>query len=53
MCKQKVKNNKLSQFTEHKPLAANEVHVMLFEPANPLNTGDKMSELTVETPEYL
>ncbi|MBD1364207.1 cupin domain-containing protein [Mucilaginibacter sp. ZT4R22] len=39
--------------TEHKPVAAEEVHVMLFEPASTLNTGDKVSELTVETPEYL
>ncbi|MEO7212839.1 cupin domain-containing protein [Mucilaginibacter sp.] len=39
--------------TEHKPVAAEEVHVMLFEPAGTLNTGDKVSELTVETPEYL
>jgi mannose-6-phosphate isomerase-like protein (cupin superfamily) len=38
---------------EHKPVAAEEVHVMLFEPASTLNTGDKVSELTVETPEYL
>ena len=38
---------------EHKPVAANEVHVMLFEPANTLNTGDKLSELTVENPEHL
>ncbi|WP_208394645.1 cupin domain-containing protein [Mucilaginibacter gilvus] len=39
--------------TEHKPVAAEEVHVMLFESASTLNTGDKVSELTVETPEYL
>ena len=31
---------------EHKPVAAEEVSVMLFEPAGTLNTGDKRSELT-------
>ena len=33
--------------TEHKPVAEQEVHVMLFEPASTLNTGDALSsELT-------
>ena len=31
---------------EHKPIADNEVLVMLFEPATTLNTGDTESELT-------
>jgi mannose-6-phosphate isomerase-like protein (cupin superfamily) len=31
---------------EHRPVANNEVHVMLFEPATTLNTGDKQTELT-------
>lgn len=31
---------------EHKPVAANEVSIMLFEPANTLNTGDAESDLT-------
>ncbi len=35
---------------EHKPVAENEVEVMLFEPASTLNTGDKtQSEFTKET----
>ncbi len=35
---------------EHKPYAAEEVHVMLFEPASTLNTGNVHSERTVEKP---
>lgn len=31
---------------EHKPVAKNEVLVMLFEPATTLNTGDTENELT-------
>lgn len=31
---------------EHKPLAKEEVWVMLFEPATTINTGDKNNELT-------
>lgn len=32
--------------TEHKPVAPEEVHVMLFEPASTLNTGNQKNELT-------
>ena len=32
---------------EHRPVAEEEVHVMLFEPATTLNTGDVKSERTV------
>jgi len=32
--------------TEHKPVAENEVSVMLFEPASTLNTGNTENELT-------
>jgi mannose-6-phosphate isomerase-like protein (cupin superfamily) len=32
--------------TEHKPVAPEEVHVMLFEPASTLNTGNQENELT-------
>ncbi|ACU04992.1 cupin domain-containing protein [Pedobacter heparinus] len=32
--------------TEHRPVAENEVSVMLFEPATTLNTGDTESDLT-------
>jgi mannose-6-phosphate isomerase-like protein (cupin superfamily) len=32
--------------TEHRPVAENEVSIMLFEPASTLNTGDTESELT-------
>ncbi len=33
---------------EHRPVAPNEVSVMLFEPASTLNTGDARGELTKE-----
>ncbi|HMH23838.1 MAG TPA: cupin domain-containing protein [Puia sp.] len=39
--------------TDHRPIAANEVHVMLFEPASTLNTGDQKNELTREKLEKL
>jgi mannose-6-phosphate isomerase-like protein (cupin superfamily) len=32
---------------EHKPVAEEEAHVMLFEPASTLNTGNVESEMTV------
>jgi mannose-6-phosphate isomerase-like protein (cupin superfamily) len=35
---------------EHRPCAEQEVHVMLFEPAGTLNTGNVRSERTVEAP---
>jgi mannose-6-phosphate isomerase-like protein (cupin superfamily) len=38
---------------EHKPVAAGEVHVLLFEPASTLNTGDVRNERTVESPERI
>ena len=31
---------------EHKPVAKNEVHVMLFEPAGTINTGEISNEMT-------
>lgn len=34
--------------TEHRPVATNEVSVMLFEPATILNTGDQRNERTKE-----
>ena len=36
--------------TEHRPSAVEEVHVLLFEPAGTLNTGNVRNELTVERP---
>ena len=36
--------------TEHRPVAEEEVHVVLFEPATTLNTGDVQSERTVREP---
>jgi mannose-6-phosphate isomerase-like protein (cupin superfamily) len=35
---------------EHRPVADEEVHVMLFEPASTLNTGNVRAALTVERP---
>ncbi len=38
---------------EHKPVAEDEVHVLLFEPSTTINTGNVRSELTVDTPHRL
>jgi mannose-6-phosphate isomerase-like protein (cupin superfamily) len=38
---------------EHKPVAAEEVHVMLFEPGTLLNTGDQENEFTVKNLQHL
>lgn len=38
---------------EHRPVAEQEVSVMLFEPATTLNTGDTKGEMTRETPEHI
>lgn len=38
---------------EHRPVAEEEVHVLLFEPASTLNTGDVQSERTVRDPEWI
>lgn len=35
---------------EHQPVAPEEVHVLLFEPASTLNTGNLRNERTVEQP---
>jgi mannose-6-phosphate isomerase-like protein (cupin superfamily) len=35
---------------EHRPVAEQEVHVLLFEPATTLNTGNVVSERTVSEP---
>ncbi len=32
--------------TEHRPVAENEVHILLFEPATTVNTGQQQHELT-------
>ena len=38
---------------EHRPVADEEVHVLLFEPAGTRNTGDMTDERTVAEPERL
>jgi mannose-6-phosphate isomerase-like protein (cupin superfamily) len=38
---------------EHRPVAKSEVHVLLFEPASTLNTGNVVTERTVARPERL
>lgn len=38
---------------EHRPVAEHEAHVLLFEPASTLNTGNVRNERTVEHPERL
>ena len=36
---------------EHKPVAQEEVHVLLLEPVSTLNTGNVRNEFTVDSPE--
>ena len=38
---------------EHRPVAEEEVHVVLFEPATTVNTGDRESGLAVRQPERI
>jgi mannose-6-phosphate isomerase-like protein (cupin superfamily) len=38
---------------EHKPVADKEAHVLLFEPAGTLNTGNVLSEMTIAQPETI
>lgn len=38
---------------EHRPMAENEVSIMLFEPNTTLNTGDTVSEMTRENLEMI
>jgi mannose-6-phosphate isomerase-like protein (cupin superfamily) len=38
---------------EHKPVAAEETHIILFEPKSTLNTGDKQNEFTKPSLEKL
>jgi len=38
---------------EHRPVATEETHVLLFEPATTLNTGNLRNERTVERPERI
>ena len=35
---------------EHRPVAEEEVHVLLFEPATTVNTGNVQSERTIREP---
>lgn len=39
--------------TEHLPFAEEEACVLLFEPKQVINTGDVVSDKTIETPEWL
>ncbi len=38
---------------EHRPVADEEVHVMLFEPAGTLNTGNVQEQRTVQEPQRI
>jgi len=38
---------------KHRPIADEEVHLLLFEPASTVNTGDVKNELTLESPERI
>jgi mannose-6-phosphate isomerase-like protein (cupin superfamily) len=37
----------------HRPIADEEVHLLLFEPQTILNTGDVRNELTIDSPEKM
>jgi mannose-6-phosphate isomerase-like protein (cupin superfamily) len=39
--------------TEHRPVAREEVHLLMFEPTSTLNTGNLRNEQTVEDPQRL
>ena len=38
---------------EHKPVAEDEAHIMMFEPASTLNTGNVETDKTVKTLEHI
>ena len=38
---------------EHRPVARDSAHVLMFEPASTVNTGDLRNERTVENPERI
>jgi hypothetical protein len=38
---------------EHRPVAHEEVHIMLFEPKSTVNTGTAEGERTVDLPEWI
>jgi mannose-6-phosphate isomerase-like protein (cupin superfamily) len=38
---------------EHRPVAEEELHVMLFEPAGTLNTGNVVNERTIQEPKWI
>jgi hypothetical protein len=38
---------------EHRPVAEEEVHLLMFEPASTLNTGNVRNERTVEKPQRI
>ena len=38
---------------EHRPVADEEAHILLFEPASTLNTGNVRGERTIENPAWL
>ena len=38
---------------QHRPVAEKECHILIFEPASTLNTGNVKDEFTVEEPEWI
>jgi hypothetical protein len=42
---------KIQRDIKHRPMADEVVHLLLFEPATILNTGDVRNELTLDFPE--
>jgi len=43
----------VSRGMPHKPVASEEVHALLFEPATTLNTGELRNDFTVDSPEKI
>ncbi len=41
------------RMTEHRPVADDEVHIILFEPASTINTGNVENELTRKNPDRI
>ena len=54
MCGSKKANSSSSHGRlEHRPVADEEAHVLLFEPASTLNTGNVRGERTIDNPRWL
>lgn len=55
-CKKEIKKGEfiiIPKGIKHKPVAEDEVHVLLFEPMSTLNTGNVSNEMTVAKPKRM